>query len=88
MFIMTHNEIEHVLQQKKKTLTEIQLSIIGHKRKIQTDIQIVVGGNLIGYESSSSICPADLDMVKLHWNSIISLLGAQCMCLEIKNFYL
>jgi hypothetical protein len=31
---------------------------------------------------------ADLDTGKLHWNSIISTLGARYMCLNIKVFYL
>jgi hypothetical protein len=40
MFVMTHNAIKHVLQQNKNSLTGIQLSIIGHKKKIQTESKL------------------------------------------------
>jgi hypothetical protein len=43
----------------------------------------MAGGNLITYASSPSICIADLDMAKLHWNSVISKKGAKYMCLDI-----
>jgi hypothetical protein len=51
-------------------------------------IRITAGGNLITYASSPSVQTADLDTAKLHWNSMISTVGARYMCLDIKNFYL
>jgi hypothetical protein len=43
---------------------------------------------LINYESSASVQTADLDMAKLHWNSMIITKGVRYMCIDIKNFYL
>jgi hypothetical protein len=51
-------------------------------------IQIAVGGNVINYKASALVHTADLDTVKLYWNSIISTALAKYMCLDIKNFYL
>jgi hypothetical protein len=48
----------------------------------------MAGGNLINYKSSPSVCMADLDTAKIHWNSMISTKGAKYMCLDIKNIYL
>jgi hypothetical protein len=50
-------------------------------------IRIRAGGNLI-YESNASVKMADLDTVKLHWNSVVSTPLARYICLNIKNFYL
>jgi hypothetical protein len=47
-----------------------------------------VGGNSINYESNASVRMADLDTVKIHWNSVLSTPLARYMCLNIKNFYL
>ncbi len=75
MFVMTHNEIKHVLWQNKKSLLGTQVSIMPQKDD-PNRIQITVEGNLVMYESSPSVRTADLDMAKLHWNSIISTPGA------------
>jgi hypothetical protein len=48
----------------------------------------MAGGNFINYKTSASVCTADLDTTKLHWNSIISTALAKYMCLDIKNFCL
>jgi hypothetical protein len=47
-----------------------------------------VGENLINYKSSVSVQNADLDTVKLHWNSMIRTALAKYICLDIKHFYL
>jgi hypothetical protein len=43
---------------------------------------------LIDYDGDASVCTADLDTAKLHWNSVISTENARYMCLDIKKFYL
>jgi hypothetical protein len=90
MFVMTHDEMKHVLQQNK-TFTYGNPAVNYKPQKEDPNsnrITITVGGNLFTYESSPSVRTADLDMAELHWNSIISTPGAQYMCLDIKSFYL
>jgi hypothetical protein len=43
---------------------------------------------LIQYDGDTSVCMADLDTAKLHWNSMISTPDAKYMCLDIKKIYL
>ncbi len=43
---------------------------------------------MINYDGNASVCTANLDTAKLHWNSVISTENARYMCLDIKNFYL
>jgi hypothetical protein len=45
-------------------------------------------GNLVSYEGELSVCTADINTAKIHWNSIISTEWAKYMCLEIKKKYL
>jgi hypothetical protein len=51
-------------------------------------IRITAGGNLINYNGNASDHTADLDTVKLHWNSVVSTANAKYMCLDIKKIYL
>ncbi len=51
-------------------------------------IHITAGGNLITFEGNASVQTVNLDMAKMHWNSVISTRKARYMCLVIKNFYL
>ena len=48
----------------------------------------MVGGDRINYPGDCGISTADLLMVKLLLNSVISPEGAKFMTLNIKNFYL
>jgi hypothetical protein len=43
MFVMTHDEIKHVLSKTKKSLLGTQLSIIGHRRRILTEFKLQWG---------------------------------------------
>jgi len=72
MFVMTHDEIAHVLRAGKKI----------------TYANPVVDYNLIKYEEELSVRTADINTAKLHWNSVISTDNAKYMCLDIGNFYL
>jgi hypothetical protein len=49
-------------------------------------IQITAMGNLVSYKGELSVRTADINMAKIHWNSVISTKGAKYMCLDIKKF--
>ena len=51
-------------------------------------IRLMAGGNLINYLWDVSIATAEMLLVKIFFNSIISTPGAKFMTMEIKNFYL
>ncbi len=88
MFVMAHNEIRHALAAKK--FFTYANSVIDYQPQKDDPhcIRITAGGNLINYDGNASVCTADLDTAKLHWNSVISTENARYMCLDIKNFYL
>jgi hypothetical protein len=76
MFVMTLNEIKHVLWQIKTFLYGNPVVDYRPQKEDPIRIRITAGGDLVTYESSPSLCTADLDTFKLHWNSVISMLGA------------
>ncbi len=88
MFVMTHNEIAHVLR-AGKVFTHANL-VVDHRpqKEDPNRIQITAGGNLINYKEELSVRTADINTAKLHWNSVISTDEARYMCLDIGNFYL
>jgi hypothetical protein len=45
-------------------------------------------GNLITYDGKLSVRTANINMAKLHWNSVVSTPNARYICLDIKSFYL
>jgi hypothetical protein len=88
MFIMAHNEIRHALAAKKK-FTYANLVVVYQPQKEDPHhIRITAGGNLINYDGNDSVCTANFDTAKLHWNSVISTENARYMCLDIKKIYL
>jgi hypothetical protein len=88
MFIITHYTIRHVLRHGKKITHGNPVVDYRPQKEDPYRIRVTAGGNLITYKSSLSICTADLDTAKLHWNSVISTPGAKYMCLDIKKNYL
>jgi hypothetical protein len=88
MFVMTHDKIYKVLAQKKKFTYGNPVVDYCPQNNDPHRIRITAGGNLVKYESSPLVQTADLDMAKLHWNSVISTKNAKYVCLDIKNFYL
>jgi hypothetical protein len=87
MFVMTHDKIKHILWQGKKIT--YRNPVVNYRPQKEDPYRIrTAGGNLVTYKSSPSVCTADLDTAKLHWNSIISTPGATYMCLDIKTNYL
>jgi hypothetical protein len=49
---------------------------------------LTVGGDKVHYPGDVSTPTADLTLVKMHINSVVSTRGAQYMSLDVKNFYL
>ncbi len=88
MFVMTHDEIAHVLRAGK--VFTYANPVVNHRpqKEDPSRIRITAGGNLINYEEELSVRTADINTAKLHWNSVISTVKARYMCLDIGNFYL
>ncbi len=88
MFVMTHDEIAHVLHVGKVFIHANP--VVNHRpqKEDPNRIQITAGGNMINYKEELSVRTADINTVKLHWNSVISTDKALYMCLDIGNFYL
>ncbi len=86
MFVMTHDKIRHVLATGWKFTYGTPVVNYWLQKEGQHQMCITAGGNLITYALSPSIRTADLDMAKLHWNSVISTKGAKNMCLDTKSF--
>jgi hypothetical protein len=86
IFVMTHDAIKLVSKKGKKFTYGNPVVNYRPQKDDPHYIRITAGGNLIMYNSSPSIRTADLDTVKLHWNSVISTPGAKYMCLDVKIF--
>jgi hypothetical protein len=80
MFVITHGKIRHVLATGQK-FTYGSL-VVGYRLQKEDPhrVCILAGGNFTTYMWSPSVRTADLDMAKLHWNSVISTKGAKYMC--------
>ncbi len=88
MFVMMHDEIRHALAAKKKITYANPVVDYCPQKDDPHRIWITAGGNSINYNSNTSVCTADLDTAKLHWNSVVGTANARYMCLNIKIFYL
>jgi hypothetical protein len=88
MFVMTHDEIKQAVAAGKFSTYMNPVVDYRAQKEDPYRIRITAGGNLINYESNASVQTADLDMAKIHWNSVLSTPLARYMCLEIKNLYL
>jgi hypothetical protein len=80
MFVMTHKEIAHALQNGMKfTYTN---PVVGYRppKEHPNRILITAGGNLILYDSELSVCTVDINTAKLHWNSVVSTKDAEYTC--------
>jgi hypothetical protein len=85
---MTHNEIAQVLRVGK--VFTYANPVVDHRpqKEDPNRIRITAGGNLINYKEELSVRTADINTAKLHWNSVISTVEAQYMCIDVGNFYL
>ncbi len=88
MFIMAHDKIRHALAAKKFFTYANPVVDYQPQKDDPHCIRITAGGNLIDYDGDASICTANIDTAKLHWNSVISTENARYMCLDIKKIYL
>ena len=72
-----------------KTITYLRVvaAATPHKAKGKR-IRFTVGDNLVTYHGNASTKTADLATVKIVLNSIVSTLGAKCLCADLKAFYL
>jgi hypothetical protein len=72
MFIMSHNNLAHAYR-KKKFFTFANPIVEYRPQKDDPNcIQITEMGNLIMYNRELSVRMADINMEKLHWNSVVS----------------
>ncbi len=72
MFVMTHNELAHVLQAGKKFT--FANPVVDYRPQMEDPnwIRITAMGNLVSYKGKLSVRAADMNTAKIHWNSIIS----------------
>jgi hypothetical protein len=87
MFVMTSGYCKCIGSRQKITYAN---PVVDHhpQKEDPNRIQKTAGGNLIQCDLELSVYTADINTAKLHWNSVVSMENAKCMCLDIKNFYL
>jgi hypothetical protein len=88
MFVMTRDEVAHALVAGQFFTYANPVVNYQPQKEDPYRIQITAGGNFLKYEGNASVRTANLDMAKMHWNSVIHTKGAKYMCLDIQNFYL
>ncbi len=88
MFAMTHDEIAHAYCVKKFFTFANPVVDYRYQKNDPNCICITAVGNLITYKGELSVRMVDINIAKLHWNSVVSMPNAKYMCLDIKNFYL
>ncbi len=86
MFVMTYEEIQHVLRAGKKITYANPVVYHCPQKKDANQIRITAGGNLINNDEELLVPMADLVTAKLHWNSVMSTALAKYMCIDIKKF--
>ncbi len=73
---MTHDKIYHALAAKQFFTYANPVVDCRPQKEDPHQIQITAGGNLINYNGKASMWTADLDMAKIHWNSVVSVENA------------
>ena len=59
------------------------------KKEEENQTRLTIEGNLItDYEGNVTIDTAGLELIKVHWCSVLSTSGAKYMKMDIGNFYL
>jgi hypothetical protein len=79
IFVMKHNELAQILRAGKKFT--FANPVVDHRpqKEDPNQIRITAMGNLVSYNGELSVRTADINMAKIHWNSIISTKGVQYM---------
>ena len=86
IFFKSYDEIPN---DRKKDVTYARICVNERPEKEDPNrVRITVGGDRINYTFDVGTPTADMLLVKLLFNSIISTKGAKFMSLDIKNFYL
>ncbi len=88
MFMMTHDEIAHAYHEKIYFAFANPVVNYRPQKGDPNQIRIIAMGNLITYNGELSVRTAEINTVKLHWNSVMSTPNAKYMCLDIKKNYL
>ncbi len=70
MFVMTHDEIAHAYQKKKVFTFANPVVDYCPQKEYPNQIRITAMGNLITYNGDPSVRTADINMAKLHWNTV------------------
>jgi hypothetical protein len=87
IFYLTHDEIRRI--PKDCTVTYTRIIIDHHPQKDDLNrVCITIDGNLIDYSYELITRTADIVLVKIMWNSVISTQGAKFGGAVIKNVYL
>ncbi len=88
IFVMKHDKLAKILQTGKKFT--FAHPVVNHRpqKGDPNQIRITAMGNLVKYGGELSVRTADINIAKMHWNSIISTKNAKYMCLDIKKIYL
>ena len=76
-----------MLKGKKIVCARIVYSIYSQKSET-CYTRIIIGENILDYNSNTKVPMADLVTIKLLLNSALSTLRAKIMTINIKNFYL
>ena len=87
IFVMTHNEIRNIPQDRVVTYARLVVDFRPQKA-YPNRARITAGGNLIKYPGDITTRTADMTTSKILWNSILSNKGDRFMGLDIRNFYL
>ncbi len=80
MFVITHQEISQAYSDKKFFTFANPVVDYRPQKEDPNRIRITAMGNLITYDGELSVRTADINTVKLHWNSVVSTPNAKYMC--------
>ena len=82
MFFMKRDEVAHALAAGQFFTYANPVVDYQPQKEDPCHIRITAGGNLLKYEGNASVRMANLDKVKMHWNSVVSTKG-KYMCPDI-----
>ncbi len=84
-FVCKHQVLED--RWKDVTYAKFVCELKPNKAKLHRT-GLTVGNNKVHYPGDVGTPTADLTLVKMHINNVVSTSGAQYMTLDVKNFYL
>lgn len=74
---------------RRKDVTYGSFSCDMKSNKVEThQTRLTAGGDKINYPEDVSMPTADMNLVKVFFNSVISTVDVKCVMLDIKDFYL